>query len=349
MPSKVVVVGGGFCGTLVAKTLERDDELEVTLVDGTGHFEYTPEVHMLPFKPEESDEMKISFEEILTRSRIVKGRAREITPDHVRTEGETFPYDYLVVSTGADYPVMIPEGPDVTTLTSIEDAKLVSKRIPDSDTLLVVGGGLIGTEFCAELATKTEGKRIVLVHSKSRLIERNPKRASAYARRFLESRGVDIVLGQKIVGRRGNTYLTEAGSEISADFCIWSAGLSWNPDFMRGFPDQVFSNRGQLRVNPHLQLVGYPNIFVGGDIADIDEEKTAANAEGHACPIARNIRRLRTGDRLVSYRLIRMPIAISLGDWFGILTWGRLAITGPLPRLVKHGVLHWTMFRYRNL
>jgi hypothetical protein len=42
MTKKVVVLGGGFAGSIIAKTLLQHKQLEVTLIDSKEYFEHTP-------------------------------------------------------------------------------------------------------------------------------------------------------------------------------------------------------------------------------------------------------------------------------------------------------------------
>ena len=55
----------------------------------------------------------------------------------------------------------------------------------------------------------------------------------------------------------------------------------------------------QLQVNEHLQVMGCDNIFCGGDVANIPEEKLAYAGTAEGVGIARNIWRLDAGKRLI--------------------------------------------------
>ena len=46
---------------------------------------------------------------------------------------------------------------------------------------------------------------------------------------------------------------------------------------------QALDDKGFVRVNRHLQMEGFGNVFVGGDVAAINEEKLAQSAGMHVC------------------------------------------------------------------
>lgn len=59
---------------------------------------------------------------------------------------------------------------------------------------------------------------------------------------------------------------------------------------------------GALKVNQHLQVEGFDNVYAVGDCANLDEPKLAYHAGLHAAVAATNIINSLTGKRLTSYR-----------------------------------------------
>lgn len=124
MPQHILVVGGGVGGTIVANLLARSlqrQEAEITLIDSTGLHAYMPGWLYLPFKQMEADsDQLIRPERSLLNNHVylVTGEVQRIDTHnrelHVRhapgrdeiigTGGAseaTYPYDYLVLATGA--------------------------------------------------------------------------------------------------------------------------------------------------------------------------------------------------------------------------------------------------------
>ena len=47
---RIVIVGGGFCGALAAKALDKNKDVELILVDKKDYFEFKPSIHKVIFK-----------------------------------------------------------------------------------------------------------------------------------------------------------------------------------------------------------------------------------------------------------------------------------------------------------
>ncbi len=342
----VLILGGGFCGARVAKTLEND--VNVTLIDSNPQFEFTPSVLKCIFDPQYYKQIVVPFRQFLHSTRIITDNIISITPNSIKTKTASYTFDYLVISTGIEYPIFLTNKKDVYTVTSVNEAQNVHSAVLSADRILVVGGGLIGTELAGEIVTKIPEKEVILVHSHPRLLERNPFKASAYAHRFLEERRVKIVYNEKVRGNTNGSYTTDKGRSIEADVGLWCAGIRWDTSFMNHFKSSIFAENGALHVNEHLQLVGYPNIFVGGDITAIPEEKTAQNAERHADVIVENLRRAVEGTPLCVYTPRTGPLLISLGTWREIMTIKDHVITGVIPGILKHLVEWRVLGQYRG-
>jgi len=115
-------------------------------------------------------------------------------------------------------------------------------------------------------------------------------------------------------------------------------------------------------VNKFLQVNGFDNIFSGGDISAVKEEKTAQMAEKHGRLIARNILssihnksrngrqgvvNIRIKEDLVPYYPKMWAWVLSLGDWYCIFGYGNLVLDGLIPCLMKKGIEIITMIKIR--
>src|SRR5712692_287000 len=124
MPQHIVIVGGGVGGTIVANLLARSlhhQEAEITLIDSTGKHVYMPGWLYLPFNHlgAESDQLVRPEHSLLNnRVHLVTGDVYKIDIQNrelyvhqsrgldeiVGTGGASeaiYPYDYLVLATGA--------------------------------------------------------------------------------------------------------------------------------------------------------------------------------------------------------------------------------------------------------
>jgi NADH dehydrogenase FAD-containing subunit len=343
---KVVILGGGFCGALAAKLLDK--KAEVVLIDKKDYFEYTPSIHKVIFNKDYFKKITVPFKHFLKNARIVTGMLKQVTPEFVEVDSEKITFDYLIISTGIDYPIFLENKENVCVLKSGIEAAQMGSKIISQEHILIIGGGLIGVEMAGELVTKTKGKRIVIVHPHDRLLERNPQKASNYAKEFLEKRGAQIIFGEKVVDHKGNTFITDKGRKIDAESAVWCAGIKCNPWFMQGFPDSIFTEKKSLKVNQHLQLEGYPNIFVGGDINNVQEEKTAQNAERHAHLIVKNLERLQNDKPLIAHKPRSAPLVISLGDTSAVMALpNNWVVNGFFPGILKWLIEWWVLRAYK--
>jgi len=332
---RIIILGGGFCGSLIAKELDKQKDIEVVLIDKKEYFEYSPSLWKLLLNPGNHKKYLVPFTRFLRRTRLITTTVLQVTPKFVETETEKLAYDYLVISTGIEYPIFLENTKNVITVKSGVEVVQNSDTITNAKTILIIGGGLIGTEIAGEFATKSPEKHIIIVHSHNRLLERNRKIVSRYAKKFLEEKGIKIILHEKIILNQNGTFITNTKRTIVADMGIWCAGIKSNPWFMKKFPSSIFTGNNALKVNQFLQLDGYPNIFVGGDITSVQEEKTAANAKRHGNIILVNLLRSIKRKKLTVYKPCKKPMIISLGRGDAVLTYGVFMFPGFIPAVIK--------------
>jgi NADH dehydrogenase FAD-containing subunit len=421
---RVVIVGGGFAGTVVAQKLERD--FDVVVIDNKDYFEFTPSILRTIVEPSHMKKVQVLHSHYLHRAKIIHKQALLVTPQHViagdmrGVDEEKIPYDFLVVSTGSYYnkpfkesslvvsplavrsPVIESSSPEPSSpivdhrdtkpdpadppsvQIDVEPAKqhvsnvVISTRAStlrdnglrlmrkETHTVLVIGGGIVGVELAAEITEKFPGKEVILIHSGPKLIPRMAKKASNYAEWFLSSHGVTLVFDERVTELL-NTHSpedkyprsvarTSKGRDIKCDMIFLCTGIVPNSALLRPHFQSVLNAQGFVKTNKFLQMEGYWNIFVLGDLADIQEEKLAQSAEIHGRIVANNIHKLATPSVVSSgntkgfstyspsnYR----PILVSLGKCTGIFCMGSFTWCGYLPALLKEAVEWKTMVRYR--
>ncbi|KAH0623536.1 hypothetical protein JD844_006384 [Phrynosoma platyrhinos] len=111
---------------------------------------------------------------------------------------------------------------------------------------------------------------------------------------------------------------TDKGIEIVTDMVILCTGIKVNSSaYNSSFSDKLASN-GALKVNEHLQVKGYDNIYAIGDCADVDEPKMAYHAGLHADVAVTNIINSLTQKPLKIYTPGSLTFLISLGRNDGV-------------------------------
>ncbi len=329
---KIVVIGGGFAGAYIARKLEKD--FDVTLIDSKDYFEFTPGIPRTIVEPEHIKKIQILHTNYLKKAGVIIECATTLTEKEVKIKNKRIKFDYLVICSGSSYNSPFKEK-DIVILTRAKTLKNCSSKLEKAKKILIVGGGLVGTELAAEICTHYKNKEIVIIHSKDRLIERNSKEASRYAEKFLKKRGIKIIYNEIAVESNKYKFTTNKGSILKADMVFLCTGIIPNFESMKKNFSKNLNESNQIKVNEYLQLTNHKNIFAAGDITDITEEKTAQNALRQARAVVKNIKAIENNKPLLIYKSKQAPLVISLGKYCGIFSWKNFVFTGIVPGILK--------------
>jgi NADH:ubiquinone reductase (H+-translocating) len=144
-------------------------------------------------------------------------------------------------------------------------------------TFVVAGGGFSGTEVAAALndfvrravgdyrSIPREDVRIVLVHSGSRVLERElTPRLAAYATKSLAEQGIELMLGERLVAASPQSAVLSNGTRISTRTLISTVPSSPNPVVQQlGLP----TLRGRLECEATMAVKGRDGVWALGDCA----------------------------------------------------------------------------------
>ncbi len=155
-------------------------------------------------------------------------------------------------------------------------------------TFVIAGGGFAGVELAGSLNDfargiladypnlRREDVRIVLVHSRDRILPELSESLGRYAQSRMEARGVEFRLNTRLTDARpGVVVLSDA--EIPAETLVWTAGTAPNP-LSKSLPVEK-DKRGAVIVDRTLAVPGHTGVWALGDCAAVVDAKT-----GHACP-----------------------------------------------------------------
>jgi NADH dehydrogenase len=150
----------------------------------------------------------------------------------------------------------------------------------------VVGGGPTGVETSGalteliQIAIKRDGLRldpahvrVVLVDVAPRLLTAFAKRASAYAKRQLESSGVEVQFGRSVVGIDEHAIHFDDGERIECAAVIWAAGVNAGDALPRDL-SALPGPGGRVRVSADLRILDSANVWAIGDAAAVPLTET---------------------------------------------------------------------------
>ncbi len=330
----VLILGGGFAGLSIAKQIEHTKNVRVALVNRNDYFTYTPSLHKLVIEPSYFKKIAVPFSQVLKQTEVITDEIISIKPEKIKTRKKEISFSYLVISIGVSYPIFLQNQKNVFAMHSADSAIEMHKALEKNKSVAVIGGGLIGVEIAAELATKTD--KIITVIDPSPLLSRNVRRAGQLAKNFLEKRNVTVITGERVISRRKDEIVTDKQTSIQAGLVVWCGGVAANSSIIGGGFAQSKDERGFLLVNEHLRLKNFNNVFVAGDLAALPEEKTAQNAQKHARIVAANLKLLLSGKNPGrTYCPGKIPLLISLGERNGIFCYGSFAFSGVIPAIIK--------------
>jgi NADH:ubiquinone reductase (H+-translocating) len=299
---QVVIVGAGFGGLQTAETLRRAP-VDITVIDRHNYHCFQPLLYQVATAALSPAEIAWPIRYILRRQKNVTVFMAEVTgidaPGRiVTTQTGQFPFDFLVVATGAtdsyfghgDWALFAPG------LKKIEDATRIRRRILSAFeqaelaedekkrrqflTFVIVGGGPTGVEMAgaiAEIARQTLARdfrridprtsRIILIEAGPRLLPTFSEKHSNYARDTLTAMGVDVMTSSPVTRCDAHGVELAVGKRIDAGTIIWAAGVvaSGASRWLSAEHDRA----GRIIVRPDLSLPGYDYIFVIGDTAAV--------------------------------------------------------------------------------
>jgi NADH dehydrogenase FAD-containing subunit len=319
--ASVVVVGGGYGGINAAKAL--DDVADVTLVDPTEAFVHNVAAWRALVEPEWLDRIFLPYEHLLTNGRFVRDRAVEVHGRRVRlASGEWLEPDYLVLATGSSYPFPAKtEEPNIVSARA--RFRAAHEALLAADRALIVGAGPAGLELAGEIKAFYPDKHVTIVDVSDDILAGPYDQALRdELRRQLDALGIEVRLGQGLTRLPSAPPATldtiritaEDGTELEADIWFRAFGVRPHSEYLEsGSLSDRRDERGYVRVDENLRVVGESNVFALGDLSDADRDM-AGIASKQAGVVAANIRALITGEgELAVYETFPPLIAIPLG------------------------------------
>ena len=299
---KIVIIGGGYAGTALAK--ELDPDCDVTLIEKREHFFHNSGSLRAAVDVRWMRKLFIPYDYLLKRGKILNGKVVDVKPDEVVLEdGQHLKFDALVLATGSNYPFPAKMASDLVTEAEAE-VRLVNERVAQAKSILLIGAGPVGIELAGEIANLYPGKTVTLIDPGERLLPAFNPKLGEQLHSGLRGMGVKVLLGERLVKMPTasnatqtvqpsmQTYLTEKGTRIEADLHFLCFGMQMNTGYLQPHFGNLLDERKQVKVNSYLQVQGYKNIFAIGDIVNTGEPKLITTADAHANLVAENLRRL---------------------------------------------------------
>jgi NADH dehydrogenase len=311
--TRILILGGGFGGLYAAmqldKTLARDADVEITLINRDNFFLFTPMLHEVAASDLDLTHIVNPVQKLLRRVKFFAGDVEAIDLSGKRVvvshgfdhHHHDMPYDHLIIALGSITNFFNLPGLQERALTmkTLGDAITLRNRLialleeANSEccaairqpllTVVVAGGGFAGVETIAAVNDfvrhalkfypncQEQHVRMVLVHPGPVILPELGEKLGSYAQKKLAARKVDIRVNSRVTGVSERGIDLHDGTVIAGNTLVWTAGTSPNP-LLESLPCQ--KERGRLLVNEYLEVPEWPGVWALGDCAVIPDLKT---------------------------------------------------------------------------
>ena len=301
---RIVIIGGGFAGLMLAKGL-RKVKAQVVMLDRNNFHTFQPLLYQVATAGLEPDSIAGPLRKSLdTQSnytfRMVKVSGVDLENQLVKTPIGDLAYDFLVIANGATTNYFGQDGlrAKVLPLKRIVHALDLRSHIlqifeqleltedPQMKkqlyNMVVVGGGPTGVEVAGALSELKNHilpkdypdldltqMKISLIEGSPRLLNGMSDAAGKNALNYLNRMGVDVVLNTHVKGYEdGVVDLGE--TSIASETVVWAAGVKGR--ILSGITDEK-TVRSRIMVDEYNRVKGHENVFAIGDVAAMQTEE----------------------------------------------------------------------------
>jgi NADH dehydrogenase len=272
--TRVIVVGGGYAGTLAANHLRQRPDVDITLINPRTVFVERIRLHQLVA---DTHAATVDYAALLGDGiRLVVD-----TADHIDTgarrvllaSGGELTYDYLIYAVGSTgaVPAALSKVPgaiefahSIADLESAQRLRYALADLPSANTpITVVGGGLTGIETASELAE--QGRPVTLVCGGilgSSLSDRGRRSVAERLRKL----GVNVLESVAAKEVRWDAVELTDGAVLPSAATVWTAGF--------GVPD--------LATRSGLSTDTLGRLLTDETLTSIDDERIVAAGDAGA-------------------------------------------------------------------
>ena len=326
MTKHIVIVGGGYIGTDLAKSLEH--EADITLIEPRSHFVHAPAMIRAVVDPAVLDRALIPYDRLLNAGRIVHSHATQIDASGVTlANGERIAADYIVVATGSDNATPFkPTGDDVAELRKANER--INAQLKAAHSIGIVGAGAVGVELAGEIAHAMPDKDVTLISGTDILFPDMPGKLGKSLADKLRALGVTLMLGTRaknlhstIEPYAGSLTLRD-GSDETFDLIFPVLGSRARSELLKALPDTHMTSSNRIKVDQWFRPSSLPNVFAAGDAADAGDGMTIVAASRQLPWLKTTLRGLISGKSLDQMKPFKpwgpkAPILIPLGPEHG--------------------------------
>lgn len=378
--AKVVIIGAGFAGLKLARSL-KGKPFQVVLLDKNNFHQFQPLFYQVATAGLEPSAISFPLRKIFHNTGNVSFRMAEV--DHfdpkekrVYTDMGYVDYDYLVMAMGADSNYFGSKTIEKysSPMKSVSEAlyirnKIISNyeraiskgRVEDRRALMnvvIVGGGPTGVELAgamAELRNNVLPKdypelsfrnmKVVLIEAGPKLLGAMSEESQVHAEKYLHKLGVELMLNTRVKDYDGHEVSFEDREPIETETLLWAAGVK--PNQIQGLEDENYAPNGRILVDQFNEVLGVEGVYALGDNCLLTDEKypkghpqVAQVALQQADSLAKNLQRKEKNENLEAFKYKDLGSMATIGKHLAVVD---------LPFLKFQGLLAWMTWLFVHL
>lgn len=296
---RIVIIGGGFAGINLAKSLLNEKDILVTLVDKNNYNFFPPLIYQVATAFLEPSSISYPFRKFFAGKKNLEFRLGELEKvvaeeNKIILNNGELEYDHLVFATGAETSYFGMENvkknaiPMKTLNDAIEMRNVILKNLEKAAitkdirerrkllTIVVAGGGPTGVEVSGMFAEmrksilikeypelQTSASNIYLVDGGSELLSPMSKASQEDTLDALTKLGVVVKLNTRVVDYVDDKVIFKDGNSIQTKNLIWAAGVT--AKIFEGLPTTSFGPGKRMLVDEHNKVLNTENIYAIGD------------------------------------------------------------------------------------
>jgi NADH dehydrogenase len=301
---RIVIVGGGFAGVMLAQQLESllPVKYEIVVISAQNHLVFTPMLPEVVGRTISPLHVVVAGRQLTKRTRWIEAAISHINREedeahYVLKNGEAalLKYSHLIFACGSM--VNLGEIPGLASrgypLKTMMDALVLGNDLignfetaaAEADatkrqrllTVVVIGGGFSGVEVAGHIADlmramhrfypelRKETPRTVLLQKGDRILpELNHPSLSSFALKKLRQNTVDVRLKMGAKKITAAAVQLSSGDEIEAGLVVCTIGTDTQPLITALGLTLV---KGRLKTDPDMRVTGTDNLWAIGDCA----------------------------------------------------------------------------------
>ncbi len=376
---RIVIIGGGFAGLSLARTLSGN-RFQVVLLDKHNYHTFQPLLYQVATAGLEPDAIAFPLRKIFKKHnnfffRMTEVQSVDSAKNTINTSIGDITFDHLIIATGSKTNYFGIEGmqeqsmamktiPEALNLRSLIlqnfEKALLTDELAKQQSLMsfvIIGAGPTGVELAGalgELKTHVLAKdypdldlrkmQIHLIEAAPRVLAPMDPVSSAKANQYLKDLDVNIWLDTAVKDVQGNKVYTNKDKVFVTDNIIWTAGVVGAA--IEGLEDTL-TRPNRIEVNEFNQVKGHSNIYALGDVAQMNTPKTpkghpmlAQVAIQQGTLLAKNLTNSLQGKPMKPFKY---------NDLGSMATIGRNRAVVELPKFKFQGLFAWYVWMFVHL